>query len=505
VLLMTAMEEPRTVSAAAGGEEIGMVDIVGFFRRHWLTIVAGAVLAVLVTVVYLSLFVHPLYTSTATLVVVSPTFEPEPETGELSLQGYQRLLDSGAVRTQTRFELEENQILEPGEPFRLQSQIFISRRQDTTALAPVLELGGYANSPEKAAAVANTWAGVFPDMTEELATGATTASVEVVGGEYAEVMASLEGKMAELQMLEGDLQGKLDKTADAWGRSIAGTKAKTAELVAEHQSATRVLMTELLEGRGRDLQVTPPVQAKLRQLAAVRTQLAQTTPVMILEARTSAIGRGLEAAAGSPVVVLERAAGEEAVPEKLTYRSPRSAGTGTFEERTETVPEIDPNYGNLAMRATEIELELRELVTDDWEPVAALTTDLEQRQRARQAGLEKLREERRAELAALERKQRRELDTIVRGQSGEIAGLRRGIQELEGLAAGLVVARSEALLSRVQGDTGAVRIAASAVPTGQRESRQLRLKALLAAFAGGVLGFVVALFREFGSATSGRV
>jgi hypothetical protein len=29
--------------------------------------------------------------------------------------------------------------------------------------------------------------------------------------------------------------------------------------------------------------------------------------------------------------------------------------------------------------------------------------------------------------------------------------------------------------------------------------------ALLAAFAGGVLGFVVALFREFGAATPGRV
>jgi hypothetical protein len=193
---------------------------------------------------------------------------------------------------------------------------------------------------------------------------------------------------------------------------------------------------------------------------------------MILEAKTSAIGRATEAA--------------------------------TFEERTEVVAEIDPNYGALAMRATEIELELRELVTDNWGPVAALTAELEQRQRERLAGLENLREERGVELAALDRRRKRELDAIARGQRSKIAGLRRGISELEGLATGLVAAKSEALLSQVRDDTGAVRVAASAVPTGQRESRQMRLMALLAAFGGAVLGFVVALFREFGAAASGR-
>ena len=103
---MTATEEPRTAPDTATGEEIGLAEIVGFFRRQWLTIAACAALAVLVTVVYLGLFVQPLFTSTATLVVVSPTFAPEPEGGELSLQGYQRLLDSGAVRAQTGHQLQ---------------------------------------------------------------------------------------------------------------------------------------------------------------------------------------------------------------------------------------------------------------------------------------------------------------------------------------------------------------------------------------------------------------
>ena len=505
---MTAMEEPRTAPESATGEEIGLAEIVGFFNRQWLTIVVCAALAVLVAVVYLGLFVHPLFTSTATLVVVSPTFTPKPETGELSLQGYQRLLDSGAVRAQTSYELQEAQVLEPGEPFRLESEIFISRRQDTTALAPVLELGGFASSPEQAAAVANKWAEVFIDLTRELATSATSASVEVLGGEYSEVLKSLEEKEGKLLALESEFQGDFDKTANAWSRSVVAARAKTADLVAEHQNATRVLITDLLEARlggtGRGLQVAAPVQAKLRQLAVVRIQLAQTSPLMILEARTSATGRAPEAATNAAVVVLERTTGEEAVPEKLTFRYPRSGDGGTFEERIEVVPEIDPNYGELAMRATAIELELRELITDNWGPVAALTADLERRQRERLAGLERLREERGAELAAIERRRKRELDTITRVQRSQIAGLHRGIIELEGLAAGLVAAKSEALLSQVQEHTGAVRVAANAVPTGQREPRQIRLMALLAAFGGAVLGFVVALFREFGAATSGR-
>ena len=56
---MTAMEEPRTAPESATGEEIGLAEIVGFFRRQWLTIVVCAALAVLVTVVYLGLFAHP--------------------------------------------------------------------------------------------------------------------------------------------------------------------------------------------------------------------------------------------------------------------------------------------------------------------------------------------------------------------------------------------------------------------------------------------------------------
>ena len=68
-------------------------------------------------------------------------------------------------------------------------------------------------------------------------------------------------------------------------------------------------------------------------------------------------------------------------------------------------------------------------------------------------------------------------------------------QESERLGAVLIPAtfrlnQVEALLSRVQEDTGAVRIAASAVPTGQREPRRIRLTALLLTVLTGATGLV---------------
>ena len=54
-------------------QEFGEFEVVGFFRRQWLTIVGGVALAVLVTVIYLGLFVHPLFTSTATPAVAENT------------------------------------------------------------------------------------------------------------------------------------------------------------------------------------------------------------------------------------------------------------------------------------------------------------------------------------------------------------------------------------------------------------------------------------------------
>ena len=173
---MTEVAQSDTVPGSIG-EEIGLVEIVGFFKRQWLVITACTAIAVVVSVVYHGLFVHPLFKSAATLVVVSPTGTPEPEPGELSLLGYRRFLVSDAVRAQTEHDLQDAQLLEPGEPFRLESHAFFPLREEKTALAPVLELVGYARSPEKAAAVANTWAEVFVDLTRELSAAKNEANL----------------------------------------------------------------------------------------------------------------------------------------------------------------------------------------------------------------------------------------------------------------------------------------------------------------------------------------
>ncbi len=63
-------------------------------------------LAAILAFVYFGFLIQPPFKATATLVIVPPSVSSELQPEELTLQGYQRLLESDAVRAQTRSRVE---------------------------------------------------------------------------------------------------------------------------------------------------------------------------------------------------------------------------------------------------------------------------------------------------------------------------------------------------------------------------------------------------------------
>ena len=185
----------RDRSAGPQPPETNLADVVAFVRRHLLLICGLPLAAGVVTGVAMLLAVPRSYEASATLVVVPPKFSSDLKPSTLTVQGYQKLLESDAAIAEAKRRLVEKGVLKADDPLRLnrelESRIFVSRRADELSLAPMLQAVARGASPAKAAAIANTWAEVFLERTKSLIAGSTSSTVQFIDEPYPRVRAEL--------------------------------------------------------------------------------------------------------------------------------------------------------------------------------------------------------------------------------------------------------------------------------------------------------------------------
>lgn len=180
--------EDQLRAAVGKGEVPTLPDWIRFVRRHWLLILGCSLGAAAIVAISLTLLFPPEYEASATVVVLPPLFSSALKPEPISVQGYQRLLESDAVIGETAQRLVEDGVLEEdettslGEP--LESRIFVARREEQTALAPIIEVRAHASSGAKAAAVANAWAETFLDSSRQLFAGSLERTAELIQAQY---------------------------------------------------------------------------------------------------------------------------------------------------------------------------------------------------------------------------------------------------------------------------------------------------------------------------------
>ncbi|MEJ2190483.1 MAG: Wzz/FepE/Etk N-terminal domain-containing protein [Acidobacteriota bacterium] len=226
-------------------DDISLADVVRFLHRYRWLILGSGVVAGLLALASVTLLVPRTYRASATLVVVPSKFSSELKPQTLTIQGYQKLLESDAAVAETKRRLVEAGDIDASTNLRvgrnLHTAIFVSRRSEETELAPMIQIDAEFDSPTVAAKVANTWAQVFLERTHVLMSGTTSATVEFIDQQYPQAKQELEN--LEQQRVEtGDsFQKRRNDVETSWDIKIGQVKNENSEKVAAYQAETRRL------------------------------------------------------------------------------------------------------------------------------------------------------------------------------------------------------------------------------------------------------------------------
>jgi len=488
--------------------------VVGFFRRHWRLVFGTAFAFGLVTAVAVVLFVPRSWQASATLVIVPPKFASELAPGTLTVQGYQQLLASDAVLAEAKRRLVEAGRVEPDLVLRIgrnvETRIFVARRAEELELAPMVEAIARGRTPEQAAAIANTWAEVFLDRTNELMAGTTSSTVAFIEAEYPEARAALAQLERDKVEEANRLQTSLDEAAARWSHRITGFDNETAGQIAGFRAETRALIeayqgekalglrraridslrTTYSELQQEQARVSSRLQLRRLELAAARQQLTATPQFITLQK------------AITDEALWQRAGGSTSEPDWKALK-----------ERMLLTQEANPVFTALAARVSELEVEVVSLepradeLSHQLEEIAAQLKSLDLELRADEAGLELLERQREAALAVLtatraneraglERLEAQEITALERGRGARLAQLDRDIDQQRRLFEDLAGSYNQAQLAKSQRNIESVRLGAAAQPPSLPERRGAALSGILAALVGGILAIGRGLTKE---------
>lgn len=505
--------------AGQGGRGVdgapGLVDSVAVLVRGWRLIVGAGAVAGAVAAVILLVATPRQWESVATVVIVPPKLASELQPAALTVQGYQKLLESGSVIAETRRRLAERGQLDSSEPLRLgkeiESRIFVSRRAEETSLSPMVQAVAYGATAEQAAAIANVWTQVFLEKAREMTAGATSPMVEFIEARFADSGRSLTAAEAERLRVVAGYSARHDAAADRWDREITARKARGNAEVAAYRAESSRLVAALV-GRG-------GLETRRAQLATARQSLGELSAEMgrvsgqlaRQELELDAARRQL--AATPPLVEVRKAITDDALWQASASPSATPVDWRAIAGRTLVSQEVNPLHTELSSAVARLEMETGAL-KPRFEQLSALGADLarsiDERQQAidaDEAAVTALREERTAgeasmtatnasEIGILDRARSRELAAVRAEWDTEVGRLDRTITAERELFASLAEAHNQTLMARTEPGTEDIRLASPAVPPQLPEPRGALLKSVLAAALAALIGAFFVMARE---------
>jgi uncharacterized protein involved in exopolysaccharide biosynthesis len=487
----------------AGTDELKR--LIGLLGRRWKLMAAVPLLCSGLAVAFL-LTRPPRYRAMATLVVVPPPFSSSLRPAELSLQAYQRLLESDSVVQETVDRLHRGGVLEDGEwpsvGGALRSRVLLSR-DETRSLAPLIEVVAATADPEKAAALANTWAKVLIEHASQVVDDSLRPSLLALEEGYeqqhdlvAELEAARRTRARDFRLRLGRLvDGWEERTLaerQEWDERIVSQRQEGERLVAAYQEQTRRDVAKAAPDSSRDVS-DRELGSLIAELVILRAHLAQTPAV----------------------IVLDKSITDDALWMRALSSDTRSGGTASTPSESLVTEEQNPVYQSLAQKLSDIEAAVFARVAQEEETsLAAALVGLEAKQRSRSAGLaalqldrsleaEKLHQGRSAVLGRLNRAQGREVEELTMERDAQLLELDRDIEAARELLKALSAAKNQASLVHAGRHLADLHLALEARPPVRPDPiRGLLLFPPMAFLAGAVLAVALAALWE--SARFGR-
>ena len=483
-------------------EEIGFRELRALVRRSWKLVLACALLPPIALFVYLNFVAPDTYSATASL-LIQDLAEAERSTGSVDV--YKALLASDSILDETRRRLvaagslgENDQLLMGRNlllvvdeaPNRL--SLLAARQVDQMA---VIRLQALDQDPQTAAAVANAWAEVFIERSRPMTRSSISSRQPVLDDELPGIRQQIEKVETERVRVAEEYAGRLSRivqqfqqreeaTSTDWDQRIAAAETKAGTATAEYHAETRRLMEAVVDRFSAEApaegEPSVALRPKLLEIVSVRAELAKSPRVLRLE----------------------KAASDETLAELMVV-----GGDAERLDNTLVTQEINPLYDQLAVTLLDLEGELKRLAGALLAEVSKTLGELEQIQLTRAAGLAALTGEGRLEPRSLHRQRSFALRTLARARKDALdeveaqramafQEIKRRHDQLVDLEQRLKQELNTAVLAGLFEEVETVSLASRAVPSSVPEPRQSLVLVAVAAFLGGVLGLMIALFRS---------
>jgi capsular polysaccharide biosynthesis protein len=491
-------------------------NILRFVVRRIRVIGGATLLALAVGLTYTTFFTHRIFEASAVLVVVTPKISSELKPPTLTIQGYQKLLESDAVIEETKRQLVQKAMLRPGDSFRLkedlETRIFVSRYSEVTTLAPMVQLVVRSDTPERAAIGANTWAQVFLLRIKELMAGSTASQVSIIEEQFIKSRDRLIKLEEErLQAARGYAQ-RLAVLTTSWDEKIVVLKAETTALLMNHQVETRLAMEELKAGTNlyalqKQVDAFQKVAFDLQsESASINSQLQQKrTQVEALRQQVAGI---------NPVITLRKSIIDEALWRSLVTAEGKEPDWKMLQEKVLLTQDMNPVYRDLVVRLSQLELEGSALaprskqLSDELDSMRAIIkklsiengkeeAKLERLLLERKAGLDQLQDRRTMMLEDMKRQQLHEANALFAERDRQLAQLDRGIAQEKELHAELAKNYNQATLAKAQHSLEDVRLGSMAVPLDRSLPRGFLVNSGISLAMGFIIGLMISVIREF--------
>ena len=471
------MDDSRQSVPSTQGE-IGLDDVAYVVRSSWRFCLAGA--AVLGGLSAGVLWTQPRqWEATASLQVSPPAFSSALKPVALTVQSYQRLLESPALLSAAKDKLvtagamKADEILVVGR--QIETRIFTNKRGDDTASAPFIECRARDQVPEKAALIANTWAQIFLDNLQIQMREATAPTFSLIENQYQNSNAQLLKQENARLKAATEIRLRYTETQTRWNNLLATQRNETAVALAKYQNESDQLLSERRNSKDLSLRrVQANAQAKaLADMRGVQVQIESAQ-------------RGSES---KPTTAESPATGSERNPvgERITLSPSLSVGIYGDKKSREFLDQLKTQEQRLAENLASLQTQL---AVDD---LAIL-----QLQRERDSGLETLKEKRANDLANRINSQQLELGNLALEEKSTLEQFDREILRLKGLVGSLGINFDQAQIAKAQQNCSDIRLSSLATTPEEPLPRGAQGKVAVAAFLGSLLGLLLAQWRNIG-------
>lgn len=223
--------------------QVSLVDYVKVLWKRRMLIVFGT-LGLALAAFLVSQLLPKRYEASATLLIQAPVFATELRAEPFSVETYQEIVNSDFVQRSVQDKLIASGDLKEGEsPGAMSTELFTSNLR-AGGFSPVIRLVVRADSPEKAALVANTWAEVAVQETSGLANQGKKGTLDFIQKEYPSSKDRLNNIETELKDAQDKYDRRIQELKDRWdGRLTAFRTAWNLEVMSQQAQALEKRLT----------------------------------------------------------------------------------------------------------------------------------------------------------------------------------------------------------------------------------------------------------------------